>query len=107
MWDDRTHRILEDMKTGLVELYGDRLRGLYVYGSYARGMQQAGSDLDVVFALDEYEWSSEEVARTGELVSRLSLEHELSISLIPIRDSDLKQKATLLSTSVAREGVAV
>lgn len=37
----------------LRKLYGERLRGLALYGSYARGEADDGSDVDVVVLLDE------------------------------------------------------
>jgi len=36
-------RLLKELKDGLVRIYGDRLKGLYLYGSYARGEAQAES----------------------------------------------------------------
>ncbi len=74
--------ILADLNVGLREIYGERLRGLYLYGSYARGEQGPESDLDVLIVLDEVADYAEEIDRTGEIVSRLSLEHGISISQV-------------------------
>ena len=35
------------------EIYKDRLRGVYLYGSYARRQQGPESDLDILIILDE------------------------------------------------------
>lgn len=39
---------LKDVKKGLSKLYGARPGGLVLYGSYARGNYQEGSDLDIL-----------------------------------------------------------
>jgi uncharacterized protein len=45
--------LLARIKSGLVELYGNRLRGVYLDGSYARGEQHLDSDVDVLIVLNE------------------------------------------------------
>lgn len=105
--DERTWRVLETLKCELEKVYGDRLKGLYVYGSFARGAERPSSDLDVVYVLDRFDRPSPEIRRTAALVSRLSLDLGITISLVPIRESDLRRRSTLLARSVARESVAV
>lgn len=43
---------LEDFKTKLVEKFGNRLSFFGIQGSYGRGEQTAGSDIDVVVIID-------------------------------------------------------
>ena len=42
---------LEELKDALQNLYGEQLRGLYLYGSYARGTAHSGSDVDILVVL--------------------------------------------------------
>ncbi len=45
---------MKELKEGLVRFYGDRLKGVYLYGSYARGDYRQGSDVDVMILLSNY-----------------------------------------------------
>ena len=105
--DKRIQPTISALKTELQALYGDRFRGLYLYGSYARGTQRPSSDIDIAYILDSFDRPAIEIARTNALVARLSLDLDITISLIPVRQSDLKGEHTLLARSVAREGLAV
>ena len=42
---------LKELKDALQDLYGERLRGLYLCGSYARGTAHWDSDIDVLIVL--------------------------------------------------------
>lgn len=63
------HRIVQQLRGHLpacASRYG--VRSLGVFGSYVRGEQQPGSDLDILVEFD----------RTPSLIRFLTLEHELS-----------------------------
>jgi len=105
--NSQTQNIIQELKAELAELYGSRFQGLYVYGSYARETQRLSSDIDVAYVLDDFDQSWPEIERTGPIVSKLSLELGVTISLVPVRESDLRGKLSLLARSVAREGIAV
>lgn len=45
---------LLELKQALVQMYGERLEGIYLYGSYARGDFTQDSDVDVLVVLRGY-----------------------------------------------------
>jgi uncharacterized protein len=98
--------LLLELKKGLFGLYGNRLKGVYLYGSYARGDYRRGSDVDIMIVLDEYESYWQELVKSGELVSDLSLKHGLSISRVLIKHQQWSQSDTPLLRSVRAEGIA-
>ena len=73
-------KLMKELKEGLVRIYGDRLKAVYLYGSYARGDYRQGSDVDVMILLSDYRNYWEELRRSTELASDISLEYDVAIS---------------------------
>ena len=103
----RTQEILRELRRGLQGLYGTRFRELDVYGSYARGEEVAGSDLDVALILDDFTSAGDEVTAFSELVAQLCLRHNCVVSVVPIRERDWRERQTPLLMNIRREGVVV
>jgi len=99
--------ILQQLKQRLQELYGERLKGLYLFGSHARGEASADSDIDVAVILDDFKSVGEEIRRWSKVRTKLSLRYECVIALVPIREADWQQRRSSLLVNLRREGVAV
>ena len=98
--------LLGQVKDALTRLYGDRLRGVYLYGSFARGDYDPESDFDVLLVLDDFASYGGEVDRTGELAAKLSLEHSVSISLVFVREREWLTADTPFLRNVRHEAIA-
>lgn len=98
---------LRELKRQLEALYGERLKGLYLFGSRARGDAEPDSDVDVAVVLDDYESAFAEIRRMSRIGARLSLTLDLNLSLIPIDAAHWATGASLFVRNVAREGVTV
>lgn len=105
--DAPVRMLLSELKARLAELYGERLKGLVLYGSYARGAARKSSDLDVAMVLEQAQRPWLEIDRTGPLVTTLSLKYGFTISLVPIHRLDWDQSRTLLARALHREGILV
>jgi len=55
--------ILEEVGEKLKKLYGENLRGIILYGSYARGEATEDSDIDLIILLEDMEDISREWGR--------------------------------------------
>lgn len=103
---DDVEAILTELRSRLEEVYGPRLRGLYLYGSYARGAARPGSDLDVLVILDRVDSYWGEIKRSGHVTAALSLEHDVAISRAFVSQDQWERSEIPLLRNVRREGRA-
>jgi len=98
-------KILKQFKQALKRLYGDRIKTIYLFGSYARGDYEDGSDLDVLIVLDTFRFHNKEISRTADLVSDLSLQYLITVSPIFMRERDWVSGKKPLLRNVKNEGI--
>ncbi|MBI5964837.1 MAG: nucleotidyltransferase domain-containing protein [Chloroflexi bacterium] len=98
-------KILKQFKQSLTRLYGDRIRRIYLFGSYARGDYEDGSDLDVLIVLDTFRFHNTEISRTADLVSDLSLQYLITVSPMFMRERDWISGKKPLLRNVKNEGI--
>jgi len=103
---ERIRALLRELREGLAKIYGDDLEGLFLFGSYARGDERPGSDLDVVAVLSAFEDLWTEIKRTSALVADLSLKHGVTVALQMIRRSEWQAEQDPLILNIREEGVA-
>ncbi len=98
-------RALKELKQFLSEIYGDRLQGVYLYGSYARGDFHAGSDVDILLVLKGTVNPGQEISRLSLRVSDICLDHDVLIAVFPVPEEWLQSRKSPLFENVRREGV--
>jgi len=96
--------ILDETETALRSIYGDRFRGLVLFGSHARGRAVAGSDIDLVLLLEKSSGARER-RHYSQTVAELSLRHDTVISLVPMAIEEFRSAKTPFLLNVRREGV--
>lgn len=82
----KIRRLMKEFKEGLVRIYGDKLKAVYLYGSYARGDSRPGSDVDVMILLKNYKNYWKEQSKISQLASDVSLEYDVTVSCIFIKE---------------------
>ena len=97
---------MKELKEGLVRIYGDKLKAVYLYGSYARGDARTDSDIDVIIVLNNYKSYGKEIDRTGKLTSNLSLEYGISISRVLMKEMQWKSSDTPLLRNIRMDGIS-
>ena len=97
--------VMTELKERLDGLYGSRLRGVYLFGSHARGEADEESDVDVLIILDSIGNYSREIDRTSEVISGLSLSHGVAISRVFATERQWREDQSLFFLNVREEGV--
>jgi len=106
MQEAKIQEILAKLRPGLELLYGERLVGLYLFGSFASAEATSESDVDVLIVLDEVTDYGREIERTGHLVSGLSLDYDISISRVFASSAAWRHRDSPFLANVRRQAQA-
>lgn len=88
-------------------LYADRLVGIFLYGSRARGEPRSDSDVEVLVVLESIERYGDELERTSAACASLSLEFGLIVSRVFVSEDTWRGRADDQLLDVRSEAVAV
>jgi predicted nucleotidyltransferase len=101
-------KILRELKKGLVAIYGDQLKAVYLFGSYARGEGRApDSDIDVLIVMKDDFVYREVQKRSSEFVANLCLEYEVVISRKFISQKNLAENKFPYLLTAWRDAVVI
>lgn len=99
--------ILAEIQKRLSSVYGDRLCGVVLYGSTARGNACADSDIDVLVLVEGPIAYGRELQRILRTLYPLSLEWGRRISAKPASPEDYEKGEYPLYRNALREGIRV
>lgn len=105
--NDQVTKIMTLLRERFEELYGNRLRQMILFGSHARGDAELESDIDVLVVLEGSVNAYDEIERTGDIVSSISLNYNVVISCV---FTDIERYITRQGPflrNIRREGIAV
>jgi predicted nucleotidyltransferase len=101
-----TEALLKEIKRRLAAAHGDRLRGVVLYGSQARGEAGPDSDIDVLVLLDDPIDCGRDLESNLEALYPLALELSRRISAKPVSARRYNTVDCPLYRNARREGVA-
>jgi predicted nucleotidyltransferase len=99
--------LLEKLKSGLKQIYGEQFKEAYLFGSYARGDYDPDSDIDILIVLSNFKKYGAELHRTSELIGNLSLEYGITVSVVFSRQREWQTDKLPLLLNIHAEGVAI
>jgi|SRR6185295_3351244 len=102
---DHIREVVLKLESGLKDLYGDRFRGLLLYGSYARGDAREGSDVDLLLLLEGPVDTVREILRLQPVKWPLSLESTLVLSVMPVSIEAFERAKTAFLRTVQKEAI--
>ena len=97
--------IASKVRSELEKLYGQRLCGVYLYGSAARDQLTPDSDIDIAIVLDEIPSRFEEHERTSQLGSDVSLDYNTVVLFFFAEERDFNAGRFAIHRAIKKEGI--
>ncbi len=99
--------LLKRCAEAIRKAYPDRLAGIVLYGSVARGDDTPESDVDILVLIDGDYGLLDEIERLVDALYPLELESGKLISARPAHAEDYRRGATMFYRNAAEEGIAL
>ncbi len=96
---------LSELRMGLQNLYGGRLKGIVLYGSWARGDAAEESDIDVMVILEGEVIPGREIDRMIDIISDINLKHSVLVAVYPVSEEAYEAVNSPLLMNARREGI--
>jgi len=98
-------KILGDFRESVKQLYGDRLKDIVLYGSWARGEATDESDIDLIVILAGKVIPGKEIDRMIDVITDVNLRHDTLLSVYPVSEKDYRTVNSPLLMNARREGI--
>jgi len=98
--------VLAELKRELKTALKDKMSGLILFGSYARGEQLQDSDIDCLLILKS-PLSKDEEKKVSRISAKISLKYDTVIVCLDYLESEFAAKSTPLLLNVRKEGIRV
>ncbi|HEY0087712.1 MAG TPA: nucleotidyltransferase domain-containing protein [Candidatus Lokiarchaeia archaeon] len=99
--------IIREIKEALTKLYGQRLKEVILYGSYARGEERDESDIDLAVILKGEVILYKEINRIIDVIYDINLKYNILVSVRPISEADFDIPKTSFLSIVKEEGISI
>ena len=99
--------IVQEFRTKIEDLYGDKLKDIILYGSWARGEATEASDIDLLVVLEGPVVPGQEIDRMIDIVTDINLKYCAILTVYPVSEVNFATLKSPLLMNVRREGVAV
>ncbi len=101
------HQIARDVARDLRRLYGDRLRRVLLFGSWARGDAHPESDIDLLVVLDHVDSVWDELRRMDPVLWRHSFDNDTVVTALPVAEPDVEERKKPVLVRAHAEGLLV
>lgn len=106
MIDPKLTTITTELSEALRKRLGVRFRGLWLYGSQARGDAGPESDIDLLLVLADPQRPALEIDRIVDILADFNLRYGVLLSVLPVSEPWLQQGSGPFWRQVRAEGVS-
>ena len=99
-------KFLRDFKSEVMSVLGDKFKNLILFGSYARHEEGEYSDMDLLL-LVKGKLTREEKRKVNEIVSRYSLEYDITMTCLDYPVEIFEKFNTPFLLNVKEEGIFI
>lgn len=100
-------KVLDELKEGLLSIYGNSAPSIYLYGSYARGDAKDTSDIDVLLLYPSKVLPGSEINKISPILAELNLRYGVLISILPVNRLEYQNSQRPFWSNIRREGVKI
>ena len=104
---DKIIQLVRRIKNYLIERYGEKVRDVILYGSYARGQFTENSDIDILVLVDDTLNPFEVRENLSDLLLDILLDEEELVSVIVLPESFFENYNYPFMINVKKEGVKI
>ena len=105
--DEKVEKILKEIKRYLKDRYGNKIKKVILYGSYARGEATEDSDVDVLIVVSDDLDPDEVEEYLAPLIGNFLAYWGELVPAIVIKDSEFLKEQSDFLINVRKEGIAV
>ncbi len=99
--------IIDEVKSRLEDIYGDKIKEILLYGSYAKGEAVEGSDIDIVVVLENVDDVIEEREKIIDQIFELDLKYDVVISVLPLDEDHYRTRKSPFLMNIDKDGIKV
>jgi predicted nucleotidyltransferase len=99
--------ILAGIKKYITDIYGDKIKKIIIYGSYARGDATKNSDIDLLLVIDESLESLEVEDALNEFLFQIILREGELVSIMAIPENLFNTYNSPFLLNVKEEGISI
>ncbi len=104
-------QILDELIKNVIPIFGEKLKRVILFGSYARGDYDEESDIDVMFLIDDDAQTLNGKYRKSvrKAISKIGLEHDILLCSVLQNEHDFYEcvKSIPFYRNVEREGITL
>ncbi len=97
--------VIREFHVALRRLYGNKLKNVILYGSWARHEATQDSDVDLLVVLGGDVQPGKEIDRMIETITDINLKYNVLLSVYPVCERDYENLKSPLLMNVRKEGV--